>query len=85
MSKLSGIMNSVERANNENLDTLFPAGKKPDIVPASYNTDFLTSVRTRESKSAINSAAVDYNRWEFFPEGDQKIGDYFGYYTNLKN
>lgn len=85
MSKLSGIMNSVERATSQNLDTLFPGGKKPDIVPDSYNSDFLIPVRTRESRSSINLASVDYNRWEFFPTDVEKVGDYFAYYANLKN
>lgn len=49
----------------ENINNLFPNGTiekcQNEIKPG-----FLTSTRTRESKSAIESGAIDFNRWQYF-------------------
>lgn len=53
-----------------NPDNLFPddTSKKTqdEVIPG-----FLTSTRTRESKSAIASGAIDFNRWQYFVDDKQ--------------
>lgn len=36
-----------------------------EVIPG-----FLISTRVRESKSAIQSAGIDYNRWQYFKDGE---------------
>ena len=45
---------------------LFPDASKPT---KDIHSDFLFKTRVRENKSTTNSAAIDYNRWQYFVPG----------------